>query len=364
MHRKHDDFHNGNGKSIFENVSSISVWKNVSKKYSEYSYYIIFFMRLFFYTKRGVMRLEDVRTFLRIVATKTLGQAAEDMHLTQSTVSKRLQRLEGDVGAKLIERHKGVRTVSLTRAGTAFVEIANRWLEIQDDVQALQAVSEQLPLAVGSLESQNIAFFSRLYSELLRHRPFLRLKIMQRHSDEMYSLVDKRVIHVGFSLLDLYNPNVTVRPCYREPLVGLRPVSGMAKRGKEHVVRVADLDPQQELYMEWSDSLRVWHSQHWDPSAPGRVRIDSLNVIRDLLQTTGQWTIFPYSLAKACLARGNLEIFRISPAPPERVCYALTHKFPDEEVSAALGIFNEILMTLLPEELPPDSVIYESPILG
>jgi DNA-binding transcriptional LysR family regulator len=309
------------------------------------------------------MRLEDVQTFLRIIATKTLGQAADDLHLTPSSVSKRLQRLEGDVGAKLIERHKGVRTITLTQAGMAFVEIANRWLEIQNDVQALQTVSEQLPLAVGSLESQNIAFFSRLYSELLRHRPLLRLKITQRHSDEMYSLVDKRVIHVGFSLLDLYNPNVTVRPCYREPLVGLRMASGVSVRKEERTVRVSDLDPQHELYMEWSNSLRVWHSQHWDPSAPGRVRVDSLNVIRDLLHESERWTIFPYSLAKACLAQGNLEIFRISPAPPERVCYALTHKFPMEQTLAALEIFNEILMRLLHEELPPDSKTYENPIL-
>ncbi|SBV96440.1 putative Transcriptional regulator, LysR family [uncultured delta proteobacterium] len=310
------------------------------------------------------MRLEDVRTFLRIVATKTLGQAADDLHLTPSSVSKRLLRLEEEVGAKLVERRKGVRTVTLTRAGAAFVTIANRWLEIQEDVQALQAVSEHLPLAVGSLESQNIAFFSRLYAELLQHRPLLRLKIMQRHSDEMYSLVDKRVIHVGFSLLDQYNPNVTVRPCYREPLVGLRPIAAPAARGGEGIVRAADLDPRQELHMEWSNSLRVWHSQHWDPAAPGGVRVDSLNVIRDLLQKPGQWTIFPYSLAKACLSRGNLEIFRIAPAPPERVCYALTHKFPTEETVAALEIFNEILMRLLREELPPDSTIYENPILG
>lgn len=310
------------------------------------------------------MQLDDVRTFLRIVATKTLGKAAEEMHLTQSTVSKRLQRLEGDVGAKLIERHKGVRTVSLTRAGAAFIEIANRWLEIQEDVLALQAVSEQLPLAVGSLESQNIAFFSRIYSELLKERPLLRLKIMQRHSDEMYSLVDKRMIHVGFSLLDIYTPNVTVRPCYREPLVGLRLAAEPSENGEKTAVRVADLDPQHELYMEWSDSLRVWHGQHWDPAAPGRVRVDSLNVIQNLLQEPGQWTIFPYSLAKACLTRGNLEIFRIVPAPPERVCYALTHKFPTEEALTALKIFNAILMARLREELPSDSKIYESPVLG
>jgi DNA-binding transcriptional LysR family regulator len=211
---------------------------------------------------------------------------------------------------------------------------------------------------------QTSMMLGKLYSELLRHRPLLSLKIMQRHSDEMYSLVDKRAINVGFSLLDLYNPNVTVHPCYREPLVGLRLAPAHPARAGEQMVHVSDLDPQHELYMEWSDSLRVWHNQHWDPSAPGRVRVDSINVIRDLLQKPEQWTIFPYSLAKACLAGENLEIFRLSPAPPERVCYALTHKFPTEEVYAALEIFAEIITPILHAELSADSKIYENPILG
>jgi DNA-binding transcriptional LysR family regulator len=316
------------------------------------------------------MRIEDVQTFLRIVATKTLGNTAIETHLTQSTVSKRLQRLEEDVGAKLIERHKGVRSVTLTRAGQTFVGIANRWLEIQSDVRMLHAANEQLQLCVGSLESQNLAFFSLLYSALLRHRPVLRLRIMQRHSDVMYALVEKRVIDVGFAPLELHNSYVKVRPCYRDPMVGLRLARNTrtvrlteAETVEEPVVRVTDLDPEQELYMEWSTSLRDWHEQHWDRTTPGRVRIDSISIIQNLLQEPEQWTILPYSLAKACAERGDLEIFRIKPAPPERICYALTHKFPTEETVAALRIIDAILTDLLPKKLPAGCTIYENFIL-
>lgn len=308
------------------------------------------------------MLIDDVRTFLRIVSAKTLGQCAEDMHLTQSTISKRLQRLEGELGVKLIVRSKGARMVQLTRAGQSFMDIAHRWLEIQKEVGRLHDISEQLPLSVGSLASQNMAFLTRMFITLSAYRPPLRLHFMQRHSDEMYALVEKREIHVGFSLLDLYNPSVRAMPCYEEPMVGLRPASGSLS-SKEKTVRVETLDPEYLLYIGWNNAVRVWYEQYWNPTALGRVRVDNVAVMRALLLEPQQWAVFPYSLAKACAARGGLELFRFDPPPPNRVCYALTHKYPTEETKKVLAIFNGLLMPILHRELSDTGKIYPNPIL-
>ena len=313
--------------------------------------------------KRGIaMRTDDVKTFLRVVRVKTLDRCAQEMHVAQSTVSKRLQRLEENLGMRLLERHKGSRSVTLTRSGAAFVEIANRWVDVQEEVHRLHSVTGQLPLSIGTLGSMNMAFFTGIYRELLRQRPALRIKILQRHSDEMYTLVEKRVLSVGFTLLDLYNPSVYVRPCYKEPLVGIRYAASPTH--KERTVRVENLDPEHELYMNWCDSLRVWHDQHWDPSAPGQVRADSVNVLFDLLHEPGQWAIFPYTLARSCLRRGDVEMFRLSPEPPERTCYAITHKYLSEDTRDALALFNACLMDHLTQELQGVGTLYPECIMG
>jgi LysR substrate binding domain. len=247
------------------------------------------------------------------------------------------------------------------------MDIANRWLEIQKEVGRLHAVSEQLPLNVGSLASQNMAFLTGMFTKLFEYEPSLRLHFMQRHSDEMYGLVEKREIHVGFSLLDLYNPSVRVMPCYEEPMVGLRPVSGkspsLLDKG-EKTVRVEALDPEYMLYIGWNNVVRAWHEQHWDPTALGRVRGDNVTVLWTLLRDPRQWTTFPYSLAKACAAQGGLEIFRFDPAPPDRICYALTHKYPTEEAKKVLAVFNDLLMETLHQALGDIGKIYPNPILG
>ena len=308
------------------------------------------------------MRLEDVETFVHIVTARTLGQCALDMHLTQSTVSKRLQRLEDDLGVRLVERHKGLRTVSLTRAGTRFLDTAHRWLAIQNEVDWLHETRERLPLGIGSLASQNFAFLNQVYSLLTRHRPALQLNVMQRHSDEMYNLIEKKELTVGFSINDLFNPSVRARPCYEEPMLGVR-LATSALREME-VVKTSSLAAENEVFMGWGTIQRNWHVQHWDHARHGRIRVDNVNILMELLSTPDHWGIVPYTLAKAYMGRiDTLETFRIVPKPPDRRCYILTHKNLSEENREALSIFSSYLIPILYEVLDGNGRIYDSAFL-
>src|SRR5688572_11024986 len=64
------------------------------------------------------MDTELARTFLVVVATGSFVEAAQRLHVTQSTVSTRIQRLEETLGAELFLRNKAGTT--LTPAGQQF----------------------------------------------------------------------------------------------------------------------------------------------------------------------------------------------------------------------------------------------------
>src|SRR5437588_12989684 len=64
------------------------------------------------------MDTELARTFLVVIATGSFVEAAQRLHVTQSTVSTRIQRLEETLGAELFVRNKAGTT--LTRAGQQF----------------------------------------------------------------------------------------------------------------------------------------------------------------------------------------------------------------------------------------------------
>jgi DNA-binding transcriptional LysR family regulator len=73
--------------------------------------------------------LNDVRAFVRVVDKGSVSAAARDLHITQSAVTKRLQRLESFLGAKLFDRTQ--RPVGLTAAGRSAVEKCRRPLNYE-----------------------------------------------------------------------------------------------------------------------------------------------------------------------------------------------------------------------------------------
>ncbi|MEM9737444.1 MAG: LysR family transcriptional regulator [Pseudomonadota bacterium] len=64
------------------------------------------------------MNITAIRTFLAVVESGNLNKAAERMHVTQSTVTARLDALEDVIGQRLLIRSR--RGAQLTRAGFAF----------------------------------------------------------------------------------------------------------------------------------------------------------------------------------------------------------------------------------------------------
>ena len=70
------------------------------------------------------MDIDQTRTFLAITAHGSFLAAARQLHLTQSTVSARIRRLEDELGTRLLVRNRA--GASLTRAGRRFLGYAKR----------------------------------------------------------------------------------------------------------------------------------------------------------------------------------------------------------------------------------------------
>lgn len=76
-----------------------------------------------------------LRSFTAIVDTGSFTLAAERLHMTQSTISQQLSRLESAVGMALIER--SARPVEPTAAGERLLGYARRLLALQQEAEAV-----------------------------------------------------------------------------------------------------------------------------------------------------------------------------------------------------------------------------------
>lgn len=73
-----------------------------------------------------LMDIDQIRTFLGVVANNSFLEAANRLHVTQSTVSTRIQRLEAYLGVTLFVRNRSGAT--LTLAGQRFFRHAKSFL--------------------------------------------------------------------------------------------------------------------------------------------------------------------------------------------------------------------------------------------
>lgn len=76
------------------------------------------------------MKLNEIRTFVTVAQTGSVQAAAQQLHMTQSAVSRLVQRLELDLGAILFDRQ--TKPLALTRDGQAALEHGRRVLSATD----------------------------------------------------------------------------------------------------------------------------------------------------------------------------------------------------------------------------------------
>ena len=91
-------------------------------------------------------RIELMRTFIRIVEAGSLSAAAVQMNTTQATVSRRLQSLEGLLGAKLILRttHAMKLTDDGERCYQHARQVVDAWLALERLLQVLDVKVSRL----------------------------------------------------------------------------------------------------------------------------------------------------------------------------------------------------------------------------
>lgn len=103
--------------------------------------------------------LSDLRLFVRVALAGSFAEAARLESMTSSAVSKAVQRLEGEIGAKLFSRT--TRAVSLTVEGERFLDGARRLLDDADTLKSEFTDSLEVPRGKLVISAPNV--FGRIW---------------------------------------------------------------------------------------------------------------------------------------------------------------------------------------------------------
>lgn len=126
------------------------------------------------------MNTQQLESFIQVAENLNFARAAEVLNITQSAVSRQINSLEDELGAKLF--HRSTRSVALTPAGISFLEDAKEVLKrLQIASLKIQKQTEfntQI-LSIGCSNASNLIFLSKVLQQcrlqIPELHPFIRM---------------------------------------------------------------------------------------------------------------------------------------------------------------------------------------------
>ncbi|MYM66266.1 LysR family transcriptional regulator [Pseudoduganella sp. FT55W] len=147
------------------------------------------------------MDLRSLRYFVETVRLNSFTQAAESLHVTQSTISKMVRQLEEEVGAQLLIREG--RRLTLTDTGNVVyergLEMLNAMRQLAAEVRDTQAL-ERGHLTVGIPPMINLLFTPVLKAFRQRH-PNITLTLQEDAGQAIERQVAQGDLEIGLTVL-------------------------------------------------------------------------------------------------------------------------------------------------------------------
>ena len=165
------------------------------------------------------MDTELARTFLVVIAAGSFVEAAQRLHVTQSTVSTRIQRLEETLGAELFVRNKSGTT--LTPAGQQFQKHAALL------TRTVEQARQEIGVISGFRATITIGGRIGLWEDLLLRwlpvfaalAPDVAVRALVGFEEQlMEALIDGRA-NIGVMYTPHSRPGLVIEPLFEEQLV-------------------------------------------------------------------------------------------------------------------------------------------------
>ena len=164
--------------------------------------------------------LGDLRAFLAVADLGSMRAAAQSLHLSQSALSRRIDKLEEALGVALFTRT--TRKVELTAVGRAFVPKARSVLnELESALLGIRDVAERLSgeVTLACVPSAVGYFLPAVIAEYHRRYPRIRIRVLDESSSEVLLAVTRGEADFGVTYIGTQEADIEFKPLVEEPFV-------------------------------------------------------------------------------------------------------------------------------------------------
>lgn len=189
------------------------------------------------------MTLTQLSYMIAVAEAGNFTVAAEQVFVTQPTLSMQIQKLEDELGVQIFNRTK--KPIRLTKVGEQILEQARNILaeaKRMDDIVAQEKGFIGGEFKLGIIPTVMPTLLPMFLNTFINKYPKINLKIQELNTDSIITQLKEGKIDAGIAATPLKYDNIEERPLYYEPFVGYIP--------EQHRLNMVEQLSQEDLHDE------------------------------------------------------------------------------------------------------------------
>ena len=187
------------------------------------------------------MELRVLRYFLTVAKEQSFTKAADQLHITQPTLSRQLKALEEELGTVLFNR--GGHSITLTEDGLLLKRRALELIDLEDKIVDEFNGNDELlegKITIGCGEFNTVEIMAKICGIYKKKYPRVQIAIHTGTADKIYDMMNKGLVDIGLFMEPVDTEGLDyIRISNSDHwVVAMRPDDPLAAKG---VIRKEDL---------------------------------------------------------------------------------------------------------------------------
>ena len=134
------------------------------------------------------MSIRHLRIFITVASLQNMSAAAEQLFITQPSVSQAIKELEQYYGVRLFERLS--KKLYLTQSGEALLKYATHLIQSFDEMETMMKnKSDVISLRIGASITVGGSLINRILNEFNEQHPKIKTQVMIRNTRKIERLL-------------------------------------------------------------------------------------------------------------------------------------------------------------------------------
>ena len=178
--------------------------------------------------------LPDLRAFVAVAKLGSFRAAADELHLSQPALSRRIEKLEAALGVRLF--HRTTRKVDMTTVGREFSHRANELLNsLEQSLMGIRDVAAQVSgeVTLACIPSAVRYFLPGILMAYHQRYPRIMVRIIDQGANEVLTTLLRNEADFGLNYIGTQEPDLEFKPILKESfVVACRPEHPLARKKK------------------------------------------------------------------------------------------------------------------------------------